>query len=321
MNPTYNFTACYEQYPLILTEGAVGLRMQHEYGIQPWKNVQVAGLVCEDESRAALAMIYSEYLQVAQEYSLPILLMTNTRRANRERAEKDCLANKNVMADYARFLRELSQNFTCPTYIGGTIGSKGDGYTGEGVLTTEGAVGFHSWQMERFEQSDIDFIFVALMPSVAETIGIASLAAQTELPYIVSFMVYRNGKLPDGYTIHKAIEMIDESVAKKPLCYMCNCVHPQILLEALAQPDNQTALVKERFHGIQANAACADPRKLEQSCAVLSSSSHELAESITRLTSTIDLKICGGCCGTDNEHLRAMAMKLNGAKEALRTVY
>jgi S-methylmethionine-dependent homocysteine/selenocysteine methylase len=171
--------------------------------------------------------------------------------------------------------------------------------------------------MERLTQSDIDFIFASLMPSVEETIGIASLAAQTGLPYIISFMVYRNGKLPDGHTIHQAIEMIDVSVENKPLCYMCNCVHPQILSEALAQPDNQSVLVKERFHGIQANAACADPRELEQSCAVLSSSANELAESIVALSRTIDLKICGGCCGTDSEHLRAMVKKLNGMEEAL----
>jgi S-methylmethionine-dependent homocysteine/selenocysteine methylase len=239
------------------------------------------------------------------------MLMTNTRRANRERAEKDGLLYKNVMADYAKFLRELSRNFTCPTFIGGTIGSKGDAYTGEGVLTAKEAADFHSWQIERLVLSDIDFIFVSLMPSIAETIGIASLAAQIGLPYIISFMVYRNGKLPDGHTLHQAIEMIDESVSKKPLCYMCNCIHPQILSEALSKPDNQTALMKERFHGIQANAACADPRELEQSGIVLSSSPNELAEIIAQLCQTIDLRICGGCCGTNSKHLRAMAEKLS----------
>jgi S-methylmethionine-dependent homocysteine/selenocysteine methylase len=281
--------------------------MKHEYGIQPWDNVQVAGLVYDEKSRVPLATIYNEYLKVAQDFRLPILLMTNTRRANRERAEKDGLQNKNVMADYAGLLRELSQNFTCPTYIGGTIGSKGDGYTGEGVLTADEAKEFHSWQMKRLVQSDIDLILVSLMPSVDETIGIASLSSQTELPYIISFMVYRDGKLPDGHTIHQAIEMVDESIAKKPLCYMCNCVHPSILSEALSQPDNQTALVKERFHGIQANAAYAEPGELEQSGIVLSTSPNELAESIARLSESIDLKICGGCCGTGSEHLRAMA--------------
>jgi S-methylmethionine-dependent homocysteine/selenocysteine methylase len=153
------------------------------------------------------------------------------------------------------------------------------------------------------------------MPSVAETVGIASLAAQAELPYIISFMVYSNGKLPDGHTIHQAIETIDKSVKKKPLCYMSNCVHPQILSEALAHPDNQTMLVKERFRGIQANAAYADPNELEQSCTVISSSPNELAKSIAQLSKTVDLKICGGCCGTDGKHLRAMINKLNKTEE------
>jgi hypothetical protein len=139
MNPTYNFIDCYAKYPLILTDGAISLRLQHEYGIRPWENVQVAGLIYDNKSRAALATIYNEYLMIAQDFSLPILLMTNTRRANRERVEKDGLIYKNMMADYAKFLRELSLNFTYPTFIEGTNGSKGNSYTGEGVLTANEA--------------------------------------------------------------------------------------------------------------------------------------------------------------------------------------
>ncbi|MDR1002439.1 MAG: hypothetical protein LBL82_04125 [Oscillospiraceae bacterium] len=31
----------------------------------------------------------------------------------------------------------------------------------------------------------------------------------------------------------------------------------------------------------------------------------------SQLSKTVDLKICGGCCGTDSIHLRAIAQKLS----------
>lgn len=41
----------------------------------------------------------------------------------------------------------------------------------------------------------------------------------------------------------------------RPLGYMTNCVHPSIVYAALAQPFNDTAMVKERFFGLQANTS------------------------------------------------------------------
>lgn len=302
------FIDCYNNSPLILTEGSVGLRVSNEFGIIPDRQIMNASLIYDKTGREILEVIYGQYLQVAQDFSLPILLMTNTRRANKERVLSSHYKYKNIIKDYADFLKEIIAKYNCEAYIGGYIGCKGDGYTGIGALSKEEATDFHSWQIDALMQADIDFIFASLMPTLDETIGMAIEIEKNDIPYLVSFMIRENGIVPDGHTIHEAIVAVDNSTVKHPLCYMTNCVHPRILKHALQQ--NNTTLVKSRFKGIQANAAYLSPEELDKPSETISSSVHELANEVISLNNEFPLKIYGGCCGTDGSHLREFAKRL-----------
>ena len=66
---------------------------------------------------------------------------------------------------------------------------------------------------------------------------------------------------------------------------MSNCVHPDIVYEALTQPCNQNELVTERFKGIQANTSPLDYDLLDQSEELQSSDPEALAKSMARLKS------------------------------------
>jgi methionine synthase I (cobalamin-dependent) len=131
-----------------------------------------------------------------------------------------------------------------------------------------------------------------------------------DLPYIISLMINKEGTLLDGNTINSAILAIDAEVSKKPLCYMTNCVHPSVLKESLAKPFNRTTLVRERFCGIQANASDMDACRLDGRCEPVSSSAKELAEHFSALQKVFPMKIYGGCCGTDDTHIREIAMQM-----------
>lgn len=85
------------------------------------------------------------------------------------------------------------------------------------------------------------------MPVLSEAIGMAVAMSDTDIPYIISFTIQRNGKLIDGHTINDAIYYIDNHVSNKPVCYMTNCVHPDIVYEALSHKFNQTQMVKIAF--------------------------------------------------------------------------
>lgn len=223
------FIQCYNESKLILTEGAVGLRLVHEYHIQPDKDVMFAPLIYDREARGALAEIYGQYLQTAQDFSLSIMLMTNTRRANKERVMRSAFSGRDIMGDFMDFLYELISRYSCEAYVGGMVGCRGDAYSGGEGLPAEEAFDFHMWQVTAFNSCKPEFMFAGLMPCLPEAIGISKALETTGLPYIISLMVNREGCLLDGNSINDAIAAIDAAVLQKPLCYMTNCVHPNTL--------------------------------------------------------------------------------------------
>ena len=310
-----DFVSSFEHSSIMLTEGAVGQRLEHEYGLLPDKDIMYAALLYSVEGRSALTDIYSQYLHIAKTYRLPILLMTNTRRANQERVMHSPYKNKNIMHDYAVFLKEIISDFKCKAFIGGMLGCKNDAYSGNEGLSLSEAIQFHSWQVDMCRQApNIDFLFAGIMPSKDEAMGMARAMESAGKPYIISFMINRSGTLLDGTAINDAILAIDEIVTQKPLRYMANCIHPSILKEALSQPFNKTEAVRMRFSGIQANAACFEPHELDNSHDLRTTSATELANEFDTLRKNFPLKIWGGCCGTDNTHIEELAKRLSSSK-------
>ena len=141
---------------------------------------------------------------------------------------------------------------------------------------------FHYPTVRAMAEAGVDFLFAGIMPQLTETIGMANAMAVTGLPYIISFMVRRDGRLMDGTFIHDAIDTVDKETTTRPLCYMANCVHPDVLHQALS-------------HGLTD---------------LLSSSPDELSDRLMTLLWDFPLKICGGCCGTNEQHLRNFAEML-----------
>ncbi len=137
------------------------------------------------------------------------------------------------------------------------MGCKGDAYSSKGTLSKKESYEFHSKQTEEFNDENIEFLFAGIMPEINEAIGMAQAMSETEYPYIISFMVRKDGCLIDGTPISEAIKIIDSEAARKPLCYMTNCVHPTNLLKALSCDNNRDRPELNRFKGIQANASIA----------------------------------------------------------------
>lgn len=209
------------------------------------------------------------------------------------------------------FLKQIKQSSNIEMYAGGLMGCKGDAYGATDVLSVSQAKEFHSWQAELFKQAGADFLFAGIMPALPEAIGMAQAMDETGLPYIISFMIHKNGRLIDGTTIHDAIKEIDRETKRKPLCYMVNCVHPLVLKEALAHPFNNTQFVKERLRGLQANASPLSPEELDGCADLKTSGSVELAENMMELKDCISMKIFGGCCGTVKEHMQEIAKRIS----------
>lgn len=304
-----NFRDCISQNQFVLMEGALGERLKREYGLTFDEHIAMAGLVYEEKGASALTALWNEYIDIARKHQLPFIATTPTRRANRERvAEANC--PETVIGDNVAFLKSMQRNCGIEMYVGGLMGCKGDAYTGEGVLSEQEALEFHKWTVEQFYKAGVDFLYAGIMPVISEAAGLARAVDDTGLPYIISFTIQQDGKLIDGTTITDAIRYIDSITTNKPVCYMTNCVHPSIVCKALMQPFNRNETVRERFRGIQANTSPLSYAELDGAEDLHCSEPEDFAKEMIKLKSVADMKIWGGCCGTDGRHMECVARKL-----------
>jgi S-methylmethionine-dependent homocysteine/selenocysteine methylase len=310
-----DFRSCYESGRVIMTEGALGIRLRNEYQIVYDSEVANASSIYREDAKEAIRTITTQYLQIASKYKIPTMFMTPTRRANRYQVEHSNY-DAAIIADNVLFYRELIEKFKLDEkldidlYLGGMMGCKGDAYKATEVLSIEEAYKFHSWQAQLFQQAKVDFLYAAIMPALSEAIGMAKAMSETKLPYIISLMIRANGRMIDGTSIHDAIATIEEAVKEKPIFYMTNCVHPTNVRMALDQEFNRTELVRTRFIGIQANASPMTPEELDGCNEVISSDPEELADEMMKLYENYGFRVLGGCCGTDDSHMEAIADRL-----------
>ena len=120
----------------------------------------------------------------------------------------------------------------------------------------------------------------------------------------------------DGAAITDGITAVDGAAERPPVCYMSNCVHPDVVHRALDRPFNRTDAVRRRFLGVQGNTSPLPLCELDGAPELKSSPPEEFAAAMLRLRRDHGLKIFGGCCGTDDRHMRATAAALMGSAPA-----
>ena len=307
-----DFAHCLDSSPSVLTEGALGERLKREYRLPIDAHVALAGLVYDARGRAALTELWSEYAAIAHRHDLPLLAATPTRRANRERVAASRYG-ASIIRDNVELLRAVQRRSPADVFVGGLMGCRGDAYRAADVLPIAEARSFHGWQADLFAEAGADFLYAGIMPALPEATGMALAMGASGLPYVISFMIGGDGRLPDGTTIDEAIRTIDESVEERPVCYLSNCVHPTVLYEALSRPFNATDVVRDRLQGIQANGSRLTPEELDASAGLESSDAGRWAREMLRLRDDKGLRVFGGCCGTDGTHLEAIAEGLTGS--------
>ena len=309
------FEELFKNSDILLTEGALVERLKDEYNLVLDGYINHAVLLYTEPE--ILGGMYKQYMAIGCKYDLPVMLMTPTRKVNYESLSKSSFHDKDVLADSCLFLNEIKKNYgvySDKIMIGGLLGCKGDAYSADNPLNIDEAYQFHSTQALQFRNQEIDFLFAGIMPEINEAIGMARAMADTNIPYIISFMIRKDGCLIDGTPISEAIELIDKQTSTKPICYMTNCVYPTNLIQALRSDVNDSLVLKKRFKGIQANASILSPEELNN-CGVLQQGDFAgMIEEMQTLYSDFGMKILGGCCGTNDRFIDALAKKIGRKK-------
>lgn len=287
------------QHNFILSEGSINERIRRS-GIELHPSLANTPLIYGD-TKQALADIYKSYIDIAAKANLPIFLYTPTWRANKSRIKAAGFSTK-IIVDACHFLNDIRNEyseFSSQIKIGGLFAPKNDCYTPQEALLEHEAEKFHTWHINELVQGGVDFIVPETVPAFSEAIGIAKAAAKTHTPYIISFVIGRNGKILDGTPLAKAIKTIDSEVLVPPIGYAINCAHPSFLL-----PETQNPSIFARLIAYNANASSLDHCHLENAKCLQSDSLREWGDLMLTLNKKYGIKVLGGCCGTGVEHIQ-----------------
>lgn len=283
-------------------EGAIVERVRHESKEALHPRLVNALLIYTKTGRKLMESLYREYLDIAREAALPMLLCSPTWRANRERVSAG-RAPEQINRDNIRFLKELAAQYPqVPVRIGGMLGCRNDCYKAHEALTAEEAEDFHMWQIEELSRGGADFLIAETLPAVSEALGLGRAMRRSTLPYILSFTIDRAGRVLDGTLLSEAIRYLDRQLDDAPLGYMVNCAYPTFLNIAV-----QDKRALQRLIGFQANASDLDQCDLDGSCELHANPVDAWGEAMRIIHRKTGVPILGGCCGTNGAHIRYLA--------------
>jgi len=308
--PVRSFAQFLEDSHVIIGEGAVIERLRRDTDLPLDPEVVNAAFIYDERKRSALETIYRGYLDVGFKSGLPLMLSTATWRASRERIESAGYQDRDVNADNYQFLDDLRKTYGSygdKVVICGLMSCRGDAYRPDERLSEEASHSFHSWQARKLAATGVDFLMAATLPALSEAIGLAHAQAATGKPYIISFVFRPKGTLLDGTPLKDAIAAIDARVHPKPLAYMANCTHASIFRSAMTSTAHVSPLVKQRVVGLLANTAALEPEALDNSDALVTEAPEAFGQTVANLHGELGMKILGGCCGTNEHHIGALA--------------
>ena len=289
-------------YPHIITEGSIIERLKREFKYPLDDALSNALMIYDEAGKSLLEKIYREYLDIAKSSDFPIMLLTPTWRTNSDRTKTANVEMKTINSDAFLFvdtIRKSYGNFSEKIFIGGLTGCKGDAYKPEEALSENDSYHFHKEQMQVLSNAGVDFLLASTLPALTEAIGIAKAMSETTKDYVISFVIRDNGKLLDGTLLTDAIKIIDDSVSTPPLFYLTNCIHPDVLHKSFINLNDEDDILKKRLFGIQANASSKSPEELDTLENLDADSPANWAIGMVDLNKKYNLKILGGCCGTD----------------------
>jgi homocysteine S-methyltransferase len=298
--------------PSVLTEGSVYERLRRHPDVPFDQHVGTGALVLDDRFRDVLADVHRGYLRIGVDAGLPTLLQTDTWRSTAARIEASSWRGTDLNRANVELVREVAAEGRLAggdVLVGGLLGPAGDAYDPSVALSREEARRYHATQAEALADAGVDLLLCATVPALSEALGLADAMGQTGLPSFVGFVVRPTGRLLDGTPLDVAVAAIDDTVDPAPTAYLLNCVHPRVADAALGASPRAAG----RFVGLLANTSARDPDELDGLEELETAEPEPFAREVAEVGERRGLRLLGGCCGTGDEHIAALARLLAAA--------
>ena len=293
---------------LFLTDGGIETSLIFNDGLE-LPDFAAFHLFRTREGEDALRRYFRGYAVLAQRHGAGLILESATWRANPDWASRlgytaETLAAANRRA--VSLLEEIRSELPAGTdvVISGCVGPRGDGYVPGQTMSAAEAADYHRAQIDTFANTTADLVTAITMNYAAEAVGVARAAQRAGMPAVISFTVETDGRLPTGQSLGEAIEQVDSDTRAAPAYFMINCAHPTHFAGVFAA----TAPWMQRIRGIRANASRKSHVELNESPEIDIGNPAELAAEYADLRRRLPkLNVMGGCCGTDERHIDAIA--------------
>ena len=295
---------------MFLTDGGLETTLLFVDGIDLPEFAAFPLLETED-GRAALDRYFAPYLDLAERRGAGFVLGAPTWRANPDWGrvlgyDETSLAAVNRRA--ADYLADLAARWPGVTTVReGMVGPRGDGYVVGEAMSADEATEYHGLQARAFAESGVPYMSGLTMTYAAEAIGVVQAAREAGIGAVASFTVETDGRLPSGQSLPEAVTEVDEATDGAAAYFMVNCAHPTHFAAVLDEDGAWLGRIK----GIRANASTKSHAELDEATELDRGDIPALAAGYRRLSDALpDLRVVGGCCGTDAEHVTAIAEEL-----------
>lgn len=271
----------------------------------------------ETEDGCALLRRYFErHIAIAKDHGMGFILDTPTWRASRDWGEKLGISDERLDSSHktavalAKTIRRAHETEDTLIVINGVLGPRGDAYRPETIMPADEAADYHRAQIRSFAETDVDMLSAMTMTHTGEAIGLARAARECGLPVSISFTTETDGRLPTGQSLGEAIVETDRATDAYPAYYMVNCAHPSHFVREFEANKSWV----QRIRGIRANASKLSHAELDAATELDAGDPEALAEDYSTICDHYPwINILGGCCGTDERHIRAVSARLRAS--------
>ncbi|MDD9718823.1 homocysteine S-methyltransferase family protein [Dinoroseobacter sp. PD6] len=265
-------------------------------------------LLEQADTRLVLAQQMEALVALADEAKLGCILDTPTWMANVDRAAPlgyDADRLDHVNRDAAAVMEQVRQAAKRDdVLLSACIGPRQDPYVQDAAMTVEDARSYHARQLSVFQDTPVDFATGYTFNRVDEAAKCVLAAKEAGLRIVMSFVVETDGCLADGTTLLEAIGHVDAKSEQFADYFMVNCAHPSHFANAL--------VAHPRLQGVVANASVCSHAELDEAESLDAGDPVQLGKELAEIRrANPDLRVFGGCCGTDMRHMACIADALS----------
>jgi 5-methyltetrahydrofolate--homocysteine methyltransferase len=216
-------------------------------------------------------------------------------------------------AELARQAADELSTAARPRFVAGSVGPTTKAITVTGGVTFDGLLDAYYVQAKGLVEGGVDLLLVETCQDTrnikAALLAIQKLSKEIgmQVPVIVSVTIEQNGTMLAGQTVDAMWASLRHA---KPLAFGMNCATgPEFMTDHL----RTLSQLSSEFVSCYPNAGLPDSEDGKY---------HEtpttLATQLERFVGNGWLNIVGGCCGTTEQHIRAIAQMVQGKKPRVR---